>query len=114
DRSSKDLTNHRNLLLLCTSNLTILPPSGSFGVTKKAMAGRLGVGDRPFLCPNLSTQQELDPARPDPPSWPLHAENFRHQCRRDPCPSLTGRPAPRAAKDRGPGRVRDSRPPRDP
>src|SRR5882762_4532835 len=51
------------------SQLTLLPPSGSFGVTKKAMAGRLGVGDRPFLCPNLSTQQELDPRRRTPPSW---------------------------------------------
>ena len=39
-------------LLLNSFNLTLLPPSGSFGVTKKAMAGRLGVGDRPFLCPN--------------------------------------------------------------
>src|SRR5581483_12434959 len=34
---------------LTTSSLTLLPPSGSFGVTKKAKAGRLGVSGRPLF-----------------------------------------------------------------
>ena len=38
-------------LTLPTHQLSLLPPSGSFGVTKKAKAGRLGVSGPPLFCP---------------------------------------------------------------
>lgn len=37
------------MLLLFVSILPLLPPSGSTGVTKKAMAGRLGVAGPPYF-----------------------------------------------------------------
>ena len=46
------LTNKWNEVDIWQSTNTSPRLAGSFGVTKKAMAGRLGVGDRPFLCPN--------------------------------------------------------------
>jgi hypothetical protein len=48
------------LLLVRDINFPLLPPSGSFGVTKKVIAGRLGVAGPLSFCPWE--------ARPDPPS----------------------------------------------
>ena len=42
----------------------LLPPSGSFGVTKKAKAGRLGVSGRPLFCPLKMTEPRLAPREP--------------------------------------------------
>jgi hypothetical protein len=45
------LTVPQTSLHLNSSDLTLLPLSGSFGVTKKAKAGRLGVSGPPLFLP---------------------------------------------------------------
>ena len=45
------------MFYLSTHQISLLPPSGSFGVTKKAKAGRLGVSGRPLFCPSRAKSQ---------------------------------------------------------
>ena len=54
DFENLELTEGKQCVFLFSSSLTLLPPSGSFGVTKKAKAGRLGVSGRPLFLSGLN------------------------------------------------------------
>ena len=76
------------LLLVRVINFPLLPPSGSFGVTKKAIAGRLGVAGPLYFCPEIGavargirtddTHRRLACRRAPPQFAFLCAKNFRH------------------------------------
>src|SRR3954471_15599178 len=73
DFENEALTEQIKTVFLFASSLTLLPPSGSFGVTKKAKAGRLGVSGRPLFLPKFR-QVNLDEVRlagreRGPPMW---------------------------------------------
>jgi hypothetical protein len=76
-----ELTQPINRLPITLSNFSLLPPSGSFGVTKKAKAGRLGVSGPPLFCPLVTIAddgREACTRRRSTAKLAVHAENLGH------------------------------------